>query len=133
MHKGLVRAARRGDRDAIVVAESAPAASGATAPRRAAKATWRAWTAKLLAGRRQGPMTARQIKRNDVGDAATGMILSQIAQTATEAAAIASARHRGFGRKNEADQAAVDAMRRAFQFAPFSGKVVIGEGEIDEA
>ncbi|MGH6951987.1 MAG: class II fructose-bisphosphatase [Vitreimonas sp.] len=68
-----------------------------------------------------------------MGDATTGMILSQIAQTATEAAAIASARLRGFGRKNDADQAAVDAMRRAFQAAPFSGKVVIGEGEIDEA
>lgn len=68
-----------------------------------------------------------------MGDVATGMILSQIAQTATEAAAIACARLRGFGRKNEADQAAVDAMRRVFEAAPFSGKVVIGEGEIDEA
>jgi fructose-1,6-bisphosphatase II / sedoheptulose-1,7-bisphosphatase len=48
-------------------------------------------------------------------------------------AAIASAKLRGFGRKNDADQAAVDAMRRSFQTAPFSGKVVIGEGEIDEA
>jgi fructose-1,6-bisphosphatase II / sedoheptulose-1,7-bisphosphatase len=61
------------------------------------------------------------------------MVLSQIALTATEAAAIASARLRGFGRKNDADQAAVDAMRSAFQIAPFSGRVVIGEGEIDEA
>ena len=74
-------------------------------------------------------MTARAA----VGDATTGSILSQIAQNATEAAAIASARLRGFGRKNDADQAAVDAMRRSFQSAPFSGKVVIGEGEIDEA
>lgn len=65
--------------------------------------------------------------------AATGLILAQIAQHATEVAAIASARLRGFGRKNDADQAAVDAMRRSFQTAPFSGKVVIGEGEIDEA
>ncbi len=63
----------------------------------------------------------------------TGLILSQIAQTATEVAAIASAKLSGFGRKNDADQAAVDAMRRSFQTAPFSGKVVIGEGEIDEA
>ncbi len=73
------------------------------------------------------------MKEANVGDATTGMILSQIAQTATEAAAIASARLRGFGRKNDADQAAVDAMRRVFQAAPFSGTVVIGEGEIDEA
>lgn len=68
-----------------------------------------------------------------MGDVTTGLILSQIAQHATEAAAIASARLRGFGRKNDADQAAVDAMRRSFEAAPFSGKVVIGEGEIDEA
>ncbi len=63
----------------------------------------------------------------------TGLLLGQIALEATEAAAVASARLRGFGRKNDADQAAVDAMRRAFQDAPFSGRVVIGEGEIDEA
>lgn len=61
------------------------------------------------------------------------IILSQIALNATEAAAIASARLRGFGRKNDADQAAVDAMRTSFQTAPFEGRVVIGEGEIDEA
>jgi fructose-1,6-bisphosphatase II / sedoheptulose-1,7-bisphosphatase len=63
----------------------------------------------------------------------TGLLLSQIALAATEAAAIASARWRGLGNKNDADQAAVDAMRKAFADAPFSGTVVIGEGEIDEA
>jgi len=63
----------------------------------------------------------------------TGLLLSQIALDATEAAAVASARLRGFGRKHDADQAAVDAMRRAFHDAPFDGRVVIGEGEIDEA
>ncbi len=63
----------------------------------------------------------------------TGLLLSQIALAATEAAAIASARWRGLGNKNDADQAAVDAMRTAFAAAPFSGTVVIGEGEIDEA
>ena len=62
-----------------------------------------------------------------------GQLLSQIALAATEAAAIASARWRGLGKKNDADQAAVDAMRKAFQDAPFAGRVVIGEGEIDEA
>jgi fructose-1,6-bisphosphatase II / sedoheptulose-1,7-bisphosphatase len=64
---------------------------------------------------------------------AAGLLLSAIAQNATEAAAIASARWRGLGQKNDADQAAVDAMRTSFQEAPFSGRVVIGEGEIDEA
>ncbi len=51
----------------------------------------------------------------------------------TEAAALASARLMGRGDEKAADQAAVDAMRRAFDAIPFSGKVVIGEGERDEA
>lgn len=51
----------------------------------------------------------------------------------TEAAALASARLMGRGDKNGADQAAVDAMRKAFNAIPFEGTVVIGEGERDEA
>lgn len=51
----------------------------------------------------------------------------------TEAAALASARWMGKGDKNAADQAAVDAMRRAFNSVPIDGTVVIGEGERDEA
>jgi fructose-1,6-bisphosphatase II len=51
----------------------------------------------------------------------------------TEQAAIASARSMGRGNKNESDQAAVDAMRRAFDTLNIDGTVVIGEGERDEA
>ncbi|MCI0569889.1 MAG: class II fructose-bisphosphatase [Myxococcaceae bacterium] len=51
----------------------------------------------------------------------------------TEMAAIASARLMGRGNKNESDQAAVDAMRRAFDSMNIDGTVVIGEGERDEA
>lgn len=51
----------------------------------------------------------------------------------TEAAALTSARWMGLGRKDEADGAAVDAMRRMFDTVQISGTVVIGEGEIDEA
>ncbi|SEU28951.1 MULTISPECIES: class II fructose-bisphosphatase [Stigmatella] len=51
----------------------------------------------------------------------------------TEMAAIASARLMGRGTKNESDQAAVDAMRRAFDALHIDGTVVIGEGERDEA
>ena len=51
----------------------------------------------------------------------------------TEIAAIAAARLMGRGQKNEADQAAVDAMRRAFDALNIDGTVVIGEGERDEA
>jgi fructose-1,6-bisphosphatase II / sedoheptulose-1,7-bisphosphatase len=51
----------------------------------------------------------------------------------TEAAAIAASRWMGLGRKNEADGAAVEAMRKSFDTVAISGTVVIGEGEMDEA
>ena len=51
----------------------------------------------------------------------------------TEMAAIASARLMGRGNKDESDQVAVDAMRKAFDSLQIDGTVVIGEGERDEA
>jgi fructose-1,6-bisphosphatase II / sedoheptulose-1,7-bisphosphatase len=51
----------------------------------------------------------------------------------TEAAALAASHWMGRGKKNEADGAAVTAMRRAFDTVAISGTVVIGEGEMDEA
>ena len=51
----------------------------------------------------------------------------------TEAAALAASRWIGLGQKNEADGAAVEAMRHAFDTVAISGTVVIGEGEMDEA
>jgi len=51
----------------------------------------------------------------------------------TEAAAVAAARLRGRGIEKDADRAAVDAMRRELNKLPIRGKVVIGEGERDEA
>ncbi|MBX6394298.1 MAG: class II fructose-bisphosphatase [Alicyclobacillaceae bacterium] len=51
----------------------------------------------------------------------------------TEAAALASARWMGTGKKTEADDAATTAMRRMFDTVNMSGVVVIGEGEMDEA
>lgn len=51
----------------------------------------------------------------------------------TEAAAIASARLMGRGDEKAADQAAVTAMRGMFNSIDFDGRVVIGEGERDEA
>ena len=51
----------------------------------------------------------------------------------TEAAALNSARLTGRGDESAADQAAVDAMRRAFNALAIDGTVVIGEGERDEA
>jgi len=51
----------------------------------------------------------------------------------TEAAALAASRWMGRGKKNEADGAAVEAMRKAFDAVAIEGTVVIGEGEMDEA
>ncbi len=51
----------------------------------------------------------------------------------TEAAALAAARWVGKGAKEDADQAAVDAMRLMLDTVPMDGIVVIGEGEKDEA
>jgi fructose-1,6-bisphosphatase II len=51
----------------------------------------------------------------------------------TEAAAIASARFMGRGEKDEADRAAVEAMRKTMDEIEFAGRIVIGEGERDQA
>jgi fructose-1,6-bisphosphatase II / sedoheptulose-1,7-bisphosphatase len=51
----------------------------------------------------------------------------------TEAAAIAAYAQIGRGNEHDADQAAVEAMRAAFNVLHIDGTVVIGEGERDEA
>jgi fructose-1,6-bisphosphatase II len=51
----------------------------------------------------------------------------------TEAAAMGAARWVGRGRKEEADQAAVDAMRGVLDTVQMCGVVIIGEGEKDKA
>jgi fructose-1,6-bisphosphatase II len=50
-----------------------------------------------------------------------------------EDAAVAAARTMGQGNAKASDHAAVEAMRRAFGTVPIAGKIVIGEGERDEA
>jgi fructose-1,6-bisphosphatase II len=51
----------------------------------------------------------------------------------TEAAAIESARFMGRGARDEADAAATEAMRATMDQIEFAGRIVIGEGERDEA
>lgn len=51
----------------------------------------------------------------------------------TQAAAIACYDHIGKGNEKLADKAAVDAMRKAFNQMNFKARIVIGEGERDEA
>ncbi|HTB17121.1 MAG TPA: fructose-bisphosphatase class II, partial [Bryobacteraceae bacterium] len=50
-----------------------------------------------------------------------------------EEGAVAAARTMGQGDRKGSDQAAVQAMRRAFETVPIAGNIVIGEGERDEA
>jgi fructose-1,6-bisphosphatase II len=51
----------------------------------------------------------------------------------TESAALAAARWMGRNKKNEADKAAVDAMRLMLNTVQMDGMIVIGEGEKDKA
>lgn len=53
--------------------------------------------------------------------------------TVTEKAALSAFKWVGSGQKNAADKAATDTMRKQLNTLNFSGEIVIGEGEIDEA
>ena len=68
-------------------------------------------------------------KPGDVTDRNLALELVRV----TEAAALAASRWIGLGKKNDADGAAVEAMRKAFDTVAIEGTVVIGEGEMDEA
>ena len=59
--------------------------------------------------------------------------LAHQAVRAAEAAAVAAEAWIGRGEKEEADQAAVDALRTGLNAMPMKGRIVIGEGERDEA
>jgi fructose-1,6-bisphosphatase II / sedoheptulose-1,7-bisphosphatase len=66
-------------------------------------------------------------------EAAMDRNLALEAVRVTEAAALAASLWMGRGAEKSADQAAVDAMRRALNGLAIDGTVVIGEGERDEA
>jgi fructose-1,6-bisphosphatase II / sedoheptulose-1,7-bisphosphatase len=70
-----------------------------------------------------------QRKPEDISDRNLALELVRV----TEAAALAASRWIGRGKKNDADGAAVEAMRKAFDQVAIDGTVVIGEGEMDEA
>jgi fructose-1,6-bisphosphatase II / sedoheptulose-1,7-bisphosphatase len=73
--------------------------------------------------------TTGQRKPEDISDRNLALELVRV----TEAAALAASRWIGRGKKNDADGAAVEAMRKAFDQVAIDGTVVIGEGEMDEA
>jgi len=94
--------------------------------------------------RRHNPIVARHVGVNHLQRSATVPPMADLASSpdrnlalelvrATEAGAIAAARWMGRGDKEGADGAAVDAMRAMLSSVSMDGKVVIGEGEKDEA
>ena len=65
--------------------------------------------------------------------AAIDQILEQDFIRVTEQAAIAAAHTMGLGDRKHSDRVAVEAMRREMDTLPIAGRIVIGEGERDEA
>jgi fructose-1,6-bisphosphatase II len=76
------------------------------------------------------PPRARQ--RRDIGTPIDRNLALELVRV-TEGAAIAAARFMGRDQQEEADEAAVDSIRRSLGFVDMDGIVVIGEGEKDEA
>lgn len=74
-----------------------------------------------------------QSDKTAMDDAAMDRNLALEVVRVTEAAALAASLQVGRGNEKEADQVAVDAMRRALNSLYIQGRVVIGEGERDEA
>ena len=72
------------------------------------------------------------IQGHDVIGGLDRVLVLEVARV-TEAAAIAAARLRGRGDEKGADKAAVDAMRKELGKVNIRGRVVIGEGEMDES
>src|SRR5438045_8138520 len=66
-------------------------------------------------------------------DLRTERVLSRDFLRVCEAAAIAAARTMGQGDRKFSDQVAVEAMREVIDTVPMRGRIVIGEGERDEA
>jgi fructose-1,6-bisphosphatase II / sedoheptulose-1,7-bisphosphatase len=72
------------------------------------------------------------IQGHDIVGGLDRVLVLEVARV-TEAAAIAAARLRGRGDEKAADKAAVDAMRHELGKVHIQGRVVIGEGEMDES
>ncbi len=78
-------------------------------------------------------VTARRARTDDTDAALMETTLVMDTVRVTEQAAIAASRVAGKGDADLVDQAGVDAMRRVLNELPIDGRIVIGEGERDEA
>ena len=70
---------------------------------------------------------------SDSNESSMGPDLSAAFLQVVERAAIACAHTMGAGDRHHSDQVAVEAMREVLDHVPIDGRVVIGEGERDEA
>jgi fructose-1,6-bisphosphatase II len=77
-------------------------------------------------------MSAKRSRSRTIGVGSDRNLAMELVRV-TEGAAIAAARLMGRNAKEEADRAAVDAMRQRLAHVDMDGVVVIGEGEKDEA
>ena len=76
---------------------------------------------------------ARKSRKAETGEGAMNRVLTLELVRVTERAAVAAAMLRGRGDEREADQAAVAAMRGELDLLDVRGRIVVGEGERDEA
>jgi fructose-1,6-bisphosphatase II / sedoheptulose-1,7-bisphosphatase len=76
-------------------------------------------------------MDQHRVERTGVGAIDRNLTLELV--RVTERAAISAAQWRGKGDEKAADAAAVEAMREELGFVHIDGRIVIGEGERDEA
>ncbi len=77
-------------------------------------------------------MTVAARRPSDIGTPIDRNLALELVRV-TEGAAISAARFMGRSRKEEADEAAVESMRRSLGYVDMDGLVVIGEGEKDQA
>ncbi len=84
-------------------------------------------------GGREHVTTSSMTRHSETPLAILDRTLSMEIVRVTERAAVAAACQRGRGDEKQADQVAVNAMRRELNKLGISGTVVIGEGERDEA
>ncbi len=96
---------------------------------RSAKDTGAKDDAKLA----EGTDRVRRARTSDTEAALMETALVMDTVRVTEQAAIAASRVAGKGDADLVDQAGVDAMRRVLNELPIDGRIVIGEGERDEA
>src|SRR5690348_10128525 len=85
-----------------------------------------------MAGEVTSEATRREVKARSFGENIESDLAPKFLRV-VENAAIACARTMGRGERELSDKVAVESMRRTMDSIPMRGRIVIGEGERDEA